>query len=173
MAMAASTWSIRLPLVSWNVPRRSCLAAMPRRFSPCERTTVTMPLHAHGPPGSIAPTRHCSARGRGGEGDRCARVGGDDVAVLLSDVADIAPAESVAQKIVVMVSEPFACGGVQLAVGASVGVALYPTDGRSAEALIQAADRAMYLAKRHDTKKFFSASAELGDAAGERARLVS
>jgi diguanylate cyclase (GGDEF)-like protein/PAS domain S-box-containing protein len=111
----------------------------------------------------------CTARRLQGAvraGDMCARLGGDEFAVLLSDVADIAPAESVAQKIVVTVSEPFACGGVQLAVGASVGVALYPTDGRSAEALIRAADRAMYLAKRNDTKKFFAASAELGDASG-------
>jgi diguanylate cyclase (GGDEF)-like protein/PAS domain S-box-containing protein len=99
--------------------------------------------------------------------DLCARLGGDEFAVLLSDVADIAPVESVAQKIVATVSEPFSCGGVLLAVGASVGIALYPTDGRSAEALIRAADRAMYQAKRNANKKFF-ASAELGVAPDDR-----
>jgi diguanylate cyclase (GGDEF)-like protein/PAS domain S-box-containing protein len=87
------------------------------------------------------------------EGDMCARLGGDEFAILLRHVADIALAESVAQKIVVTLSEPFACAGVQLAVGASVG-------GHSAEALIHAADRAMYRAKGDSAKKFFAASTD-------------
>jgi diguanylate cyclase (GGDEF)-like protein len=91
-------------------------------------------------------------------GDLCARLGGDEFAVLLSDVADIAPAEAVAQNIVTTLSEPFACGGNHLSVGASMGIALYPIDGRSVEALIRAADQAMYRAKRSTTRKYFAAT---------------
>jgi len=92
------------------------------------------------------------------QGDMCARLGGDEFAVLLGAVADIALAEKVAGSIISTLSEPFVCGGEQLCVGASMGMALYPTDGRSADSLIRAADRAMYRAKRSTTRKYFAAT---------------
>jgi diguanylate cyclase (GGDEF)-like protein/PAS domain S-box-containing protein len=93
------------------------------------------------------------------QSDMCARLGGDEFAVLLRDVSDVALAETVARKIVDTLSEPFACGGIQLSIGASVGIALYPIDGHSPDMLIRAADRAMYRAKRDGNKKFYAARA--------------
>ena len=76
-----------------------------------------------------------------------ARLSGDEFAVLLPQAADRSVAVDVAQALLRALHEPFVQQEVTLEVGASIGIAVYPEHGRDADALIQRADVAMYLAK--------------------------
>jgi diguanylate cyclase (GGDEF)-like protein len=77
-----------------------------------------------------------------------ARLGGDEFAVLPGiRTTDPATLEKIAARIVACVQEPFAVDELSLDVGASVGIARYPLDGRSANVLLRLADVAMYAAK--------------------------
>ena len=80
-------------------------------------------------------------------GDVVARLGGDEFAVLLPAVRSGAAAREVAARLRAALAEPVRLEGMSLQVEASVGVALYPDDGGTVEALLQRADVAMYLAK--------------------------
>jgi len=80
--------------------------------------------------------------------ERVARFGGDEFIVLLSPCASEQQAMLVAQRIVAAFAEPFQIGeGLQAAIGASVGISLYPRHGDDASALIRNADMAMYVGK--------------------------
>lgn len=79
--------------------------------------------------------------------DEVGRLGGDEFVVLLNDVSGMDDAGAVAAKVVATLSEPFSVGPILAGVSASVGVALWPDDGRTAEALLKSADEAMYRAK--------------------------
>ncbi|MFZ2157503.1 MAG: GGDEF domain-containing protein, partial [Bradyrhizobium sp.] len=83
------------------------------------------------------------------ESDTVARIGGDEFALILPDVARREEAETVARKIVATVAAPFRLGGQgpSVDIGTSIGIALYPVDGRDTDALVTAADAAMYRAK--------------------------
>ena len=83
------------------------------------------------------------------ESDTVARVGGDEFAVILPDIAKREEAETVARKIIAALAAPFQLGSQKQGVdiGASIGIAVYPTDARNADALVKAADAAMYSAK--------------------------
>jgi diguanylate cyclase (GGDEF)-like protein/PAS domain S-box-containing protein len=80
--------------------------------------------------------------------DLAARLGGDEFAVLLEGTREPADALQIGRKIAASVSQPYDCGGQMLPVGVSVGVALHPAHGVKVEELMQAADQAMYRAKR-------------------------
>lgn len=82
------------------------------------------------------------------ESDTVARVGGDEFAVILSDVSDRESARSLAQRIESEISLPFAFEERPLPLGASIGVAVFPDDGTEIETLIETADRSMYAMKR-------------------------
>ena len=75
------------------------------------------------------------------------RFGGDEFMVLLPNVAQHGDVDEVAQKLLQAIEAPQDAEGRPLSVTASIGVALFPDDGRTAEALIKHADTAMYLAK--------------------------
>jgi diguanylate cyclase (GGDEF)-like protein len=79
--------------------------------------------------------------------DTVARVGGDEFVVLLTGVADRETVQRLAAKIRHAFDAPFTVAGVDLRVGASVGVSLFPEDGTEALRLLAAADAAMYRAK--------------------------
>jgi diguanylate cyclase (GGDEF)-like protein/PAS domain S-box-containing protein len=79
--------------------------------------------------------------------DVVARFGGDEFMVLLPNVAQRSHVEEVAQKLLQAVGAPLHAEGRPLSVTPSIGVALFPHDGVSAEELIKHADTAMYLAK--------------------------
>ncbi len=85
------------------------------------------------------------------QGDLLARLGGDEFALLLTDVSGPAGAIEVAGRVKDVLHDEFVLGGVPLLVEASVGIALFPEHGRDAETLLQAADIAMYAAKRSGT----------------------
>jgi diguanylate cyclase (GGDEF)-like protein len=81
------------------------------------------------------------------ETDVVARLGGDEFVVLLHDIADREAAATIAEKIVNTISEPCTLAGIDVKIGASVGIAIYPENGTSREVLLKAADHAMYDAK--------------------------
>lgn len=76
-----------------------------------------------------------------------ARLGGDEFAVLLDEVADRQEALAVAEAIVSMMDQPIEIGGQHLPLGASVGVAFAPDNGLDGDAVMRAADLALYDAK--------------------------
>ena len=80
-------------------------------------------------------------------GDMLARLGGDEFAALMPVVRSRAAIEEIALRLERCFDAPFAVEGYVLRGGASVGVALYPDDGTSADSLLSAADAAMYVAK--------------------------
>jgi diguanylate cyclase (GGDEF)-like protein len=79
--------------------------------------------------------------------DTLARVGSDEFTILLPELASPVDATRVAEKLLGVVSSPVILGGRELSVTASIGIALYPSDGKDAESLLQNADIAMYRAK--------------------------
>jgi diguanylate cyclase (GGDEF)-like protein len=81
-------------------------------------------------------------------GDSVARMSGDEFAVLLGELANASDAAIVAQKINAALSEPFHIHGQEVLITASIGIATYPADGQDADALLAAADAAMYRAKQ-------------------------
>jgi diguanylate cyclase (GGDEF)-like protein len=80
--------------------------------------------------------------------DTVARLGGDEFVVLIETPAAEAAAERVARKIEAAFVLPFTLARQRIKVGISIGISLHPQSGDSADALMHAADRAMYMAKR-------------------------
>jgi diguanylate cyclase (GGDEF)-like protein len=78
--------------------------------------------------------------------DLPARLSGDEFVVILEEIGSAAEAERIAAKIVAAMRAPFATGAGMLAVSTSVGVALW-RPGQGEEALLAAADGALYVAK--------------------------
>ena len=95
--------------------------------------------------------RHIGPRVRQALGQQtasCYRLGGDEFAVLLPQVADAAEATAMAEAVVDALRQPFQAGGMNLEIGGSIGVAVYPEHGNDSHALLRCADVAMYAAKR-------------------------
>jgi len=79
--------------------------------------------------------------------DTIARLGGDEFTIILEYIERTKDASAVAQKILDSFKDPFKIDSLELFIGTSVGIALYPFDGQTMEELIQYADAAMYEAK--------------------------
>jgi predicted signal transduction protein with EAL and GGDEF domain len=76
-----------------------------------------------------------------------ARVGGDEFTLLFPGLGRGLDAVRMAQKVLKSIAQPFLLDGQELHVTASVGIAIYPEDGKDAESLMSNADGAMYRAK--------------------------
>lgn len=81
------------------------------------------------------------------EGDTVARLGGDEFTVILRNVADPEGASLVAERIVEALQMPVNIAGRDHFVAASIGMTLFPDDGKTIEELMHNADSAMYRAK--------------------------
>ncbi|MEW6324983.1 MAG: EAL domain-containing protein [Nitrospirota bacterium] len=81
------------------------------------------------------------------ESDTVARLGGDEFAIVLP-LSELEHATTVVHKIMMALEPPVAVRDLPVAVEASIGVALYPDHGDTADLLIQRADVAMYAAKQ-------------------------
>jgi diguanylate cyclase (GGDEF)-like protein len=92
--------------------------------------------------------------------DTVARISGDEFAVLLANVSAPGGAVTVAQRMMAAFAQPMTIAEKRVAVTASMGIAVSPTDGTSAEALLASADAAMYRAKDsgRNTYEMFNAS---------------
>jgi len=79
--------------------------------------------------------------------DTVARIGGDEFLIIQTEVSDNATVAYVADKILCQLAEPFELAGNIIKIGASIGIAMYPTHGDSLQDLIKKADNAMYTTK--------------------------
>jgi diguanylate cyclase (GGDEF)-like protein/PAS domain S-box-containing protein len=93
--------------------------------------------------------------------DLVARLGGDEFAILQSSVVSDVQVNELAAKIVTSMREPILLNGHNLLVGASIGIATFPTQGDGAEALLGNADLALYKAKKSGGNTFRVFDAEL------------
>ncbi|MCB1734826.1 MAG: diguanylate cyclase [Gammaproteobacteria bacterium] len=96
--------------------------------------------------------------------DMVARLGGDEFTVVLADMENAHNgAATVAQKIIDSISQPFMINEIECGVNASIGVALFPADAEDADALIRAADQAMYRVKQHGKNHYLFHAPEHSD----------
>ncbi len=105
--------------------------------------------------------------------DTVSRQGGDEFVILLNDLDHPDGASAVARKVLRAMSEPFAIDGHELQISPSIGIAMYPDDGDSIDALFKSADMAMYAAKESGRANYQFFTPDLNKRASERLWLES
>ncbi|MGB8406572.1 MAG: EAL domain-containing protein [Mycobacterium sp.] len=103
--------------------------------------------------------------------DIIGRLGGDEFAVLITRVEDLDGIETLVHRLLSAVREPIDVDGTRAYVSASVGIAMQPQDGRTADELLHNADTAMYVAKQRGRDRHAYFTNEMNDRADERSAL--
>lgn len=104
-------------------------------------------------------------------GDTVARLGGDEFVIILDDVAKAEDVAKVCQKILESLSKPLLLKEHELFITVSIGISLFPNDGRDAETLLKNADTAMYKAKEQGRNNYQHFSPNMNVKALERLAL--
>ncbi|NEX64007.1 putative bifunctional diguanylate cyclase/phosphodiesterase [Noviherbaspirillum galbum] len=105
--------------------------------------------------------------------DTLARLGGDEFVICLPKLRSTTQVGQLAQKILDTLEEPFIVRGQSLHAGASMGIGMYPGDGETVDALMQAADTAMYHAKAKGKGNYQFFTASLNTAVQQRLAIES
>lgn len=103
--------------------------------------------------------------------DTIGRLGGDEFALIAPELHDAAEAGLIARKLLNALHSPFKVDGQDIYCSASLGVAVFPDDGTTPEALMLGADKAMYRAKATGGATFQFFMAEKNDRAAEYLKL--
>ena len=82
------------------------------------------------------------------DSDVLARIGGDEFVMMFNGLDDRKVLETRVKRVLELVNEPIWINDTRLKMGASIGLAMAPQDGKDAEELLNAADEAMYAAKQ-------------------------
>ena len=90
----------------------------------------------------------------GGEAQSVARLGGDEFAIALKGLDDPQDAALVARRVLAELSTRFRIAGEDVTIGASIGIAMCPDNGRDADSLLGFADMAMYSVKRDGKQSY-------------------
>ena len=104
--------------------------------------------HGHDAGDTVLTTIAKRLKGNARGEDTVSRHGGDEFLYMLLEIGNEENAVPIVEKIINAIQLPFKLGTETMTVKASIGIALYPKDGMSAESLIKNADLAMYRAKR-------------------------
>jgi len=86
--------------------------------------------------------------------DILARLGGDEFVVIANDLKNRNELISIAKKILLSFKEPFNIKNHELYLSTSIGISIYPKDGKNIDELMRNADTAMYLSKESGANKF-------------------
>jgi len=105
--------------------------------------------------------------------DTVSRLGGDEFAILLTDFASPAYLTALGDKVVQCIRKPYVIESETIEISTSVGISLYPEDGRNPETLIKHADMAMYKAKERGRNNLQLFAPEMNAHARERRRLAT
>jgi diguanylate cyclase (GGDEF)-like protein/PAS domain S-box-containing protein len=106
-----------------------------------------------------------------GDKDKVFRIGGDEFQIILRDSDDRAALGDIATDIIASLSQPYSVDGSRCIIGASIGIAVGPADGRTSDDLIRNADLALYEAKGSGRGRFRCFSTDLLEAAEDK-RLI-
>ena len=101
-----------------------------------------------------------------------ARLGGDEFCIILK-TGDEAELQQLVQQLETLLSLPIAYGALETTTGGSIGVAVFPQDGKDRETLVRNADLAMYRAKSDPLQKVCFYNAEIGEIVRERRQLAN
>jgi diguanylate cyclase (GGDEF)-like protein/PAS domain S-box-containing protein len=102
------------------------------------------------------------------QNDTVARISGDEFTILLPNLRSVEAASRLTCKIRETLEHPFLIDGEQLYISCSLGLAMYPDDGRNAEELLSNADSAMYQAKESGRNNVQFFNPQINDQAKER-----
>jgi diguanylate cyclase (GGDEF)-like protein/PAS domain S-box-containing protein len=97
------------------------------------------------------------------EYDLIARTGGDEFVILLPEIDDLDAARAVAEKLIAAAGEDIETGDRLSHMGASVGIAVFPTDGQDFDSLLRRADAAMYRSKQAGKNRYTFAAGSPAD----------
>ncbi len=103
--------------------------------------------------------------------DTVARSGGEEFTILLGGLTTSADAELVVAELLAGIRQPLIVDGYNLEVSASIGIAIYPTDGTDSQALWRAADTAMYQSKHSGGNQYVFVSNEISASASEASEI--
>jgi diguanylate cyclase (GGDEF)-like protein/PAS domain S-box-containing protein len=104
--------------------------------------------------------------------DTMGRLGGDEFLVVLEELQHPEDAAGVAQSLISMLERPFILsGGQEVYVGASIGISIFPGDGKNSIELVQNADAAMYQAKDQGRNTYRFYTPALSEAVNERLEM--
>ena len=106
-------------------------------------------------------------------GDTICRIGGDEFVVVLPEIKRSSDLAQVAQKVIEQLSQPVTIEERELVVTPSIGISVFPDDGRDAETLIRNADAAMYHAKELGRANYQFFTEQMNQAASRRLALES
>lgn len=108
------------------------------------------------------------------ESDTLARLGGDEFTVILNNLSKNHDVEEISRTMLELLERPFCLGGgIDAVISASIGIALYPTDGADDGTLVKNADAAMYRVKETGRNGFEFFAAEMNREAGMRQQFKS
>ena len=111
-------------------------------------------------------------RSRVRHSDTVARIGGDEFLAIIEDCSGDAAAQAVAESLIAALQDPVVIEGQTMVISGSIGIAMYPADGKNAALLKRNADQAMYRAKSQGGNRICFWSADPAKA-GKAAQTVS
>ncbi|MBD5634970.1 MAG: GGDEF domain-containing protein, partial [Candidatus Eremiobacteraeota bacterium] len=96
--------------------------------------------------------------------DTPARLGGDEFVLLQGEIAHATQAEALGQRLLESLAKPYVLAGKNFDLSASIGIAIFPGDGRDATTLLKCADVALYRAKAKGKNRVEVSCRPLGQA---------
>ena len=103
--------------------------------------------------------------------DLFARLGGDEFTILLAEIKDFQDAGRVAERIIESLSQPFMLDNNEIIITTSIGISIYPNDGKDVDTILKNADAAMYAAKARGKNSYLYYEKSMNSAALEKLSL--
>lgn len=99
------------------------------------------------------------------ESDTVSRRGGDEFTIIATDSGTLENCEKIARIVLSQLTKPFFIQNLEIHIGCSIGISIFPTDGDDAHLLVSRADEAMYQAKSagRGTYRFYSPTISAGE----------